>query len=43
MIRLQDYAFQNFNDDNDYIESPVNPRVKFEKKITDITGIQPDG
>ena len=40
--KIIDYAFQNFKDDNDYIESLVNPRVKFEKKITDITGIQPD-
>lgn len=40
--KIIDYAFQNFKDDNDYIESLVNPKVKFEKKITDITGIQPD-
>ena len=28
--------------DNTYISSLVNPRCKFEKKITEITGIHPD-
>jgi DNA polymerase III alpha subunit (gram-positive type) len=40
--KIIDYAFVNFNDKNQSIESLVNPETKFEKKITDITGIHPD-
>lgn len=40
--KIIDYAFINFNDKNQSIESLVNPETKFEKKITDITGIHPD-
>lgn len=42
--RIIDYAFLLEDPDSDeiYIESLVNPETKFDKIITDITGIHPD-
>lgn len=39
--RIIEYAFLDENK-NDFINELVNPNRKFEKKITDITGIHPD-
>lgn len=39
--RIIEYAFLDENT-NDFINELVNPNRKFEKKITDITGIHPD-
>lgn len=43
--KIIDYAFladDDSDENNNYIESLVNPETKFEKKITDITGIYPE-
>lgn len=40
--KIIDYAFINFENKEESINSLVNPQTKFEKKITDITGIHPD-
>ena len=42
--KIIDYSFLVEESDSvdTYIESLVNPQIKFEKKITDITGIHPD-
>lgn len=38
----EEYENEAQYENNTYISSLVNPRVKFDKKITDITGIYPD-
>ena len=42
--KIIDYAFllQENDSEDTYIESLINPETKFEKKITDITGIHPE-
>lgn len=42
--KIIDYAFlfEEPNSNETYIESLINPEDKFEKKITEITGIHPD-
>lgn len=42
--KIIDYAFllEESDSNETYIESLINPEDKFEKKITDITGIHPD-
>ena len=40
--QIIDYSFlRRTNSQETYIESLINPKTKFEKKITDITGIRP--
>ena len=41
--KIIEYAFlKGEGDKEEYIDSLVNPKKKFDKKVTDITGIHPD-
>ena len=41
-IQEEDESYDSNYEQNTYINNLINPKIKFEKKITDITGIHPE-